>query len=418
MKVTPRSKALPSGEIRKDYVVTMPMVAGKRGMTRVFTTREAADTFLSEQKEKKRDHGNAALAILPATAQRYAAVEARLVSRGATIEQAADFYLEHHKPVKEHITLGDLLDRCVLDMELRKVRGHSISTFACACRSFIAGRTTRDPASVTRDEIREWIYGNGWEPKTQRSYLQSIGQLLDWAVERELLAHSPLQRGAIKLPKLKRKDPEIFTTHQLVRLFRTAMSKHEFGEDPHSGERKQLPVYRRLLGFLALATFGGIRPFELTRLEVTAIDVDARTATLDGDVTKTSDRRVVDLSDNTIAWLRIWQTEFPQHEKAAPPSWDRLMKQLRKASGLIPWPHDVLRHCFASYYHAKHRDKAALQAQMGHSESEDTLDRHYRAVRGPDGRPINAQTAEQFWKITPTSVMNSAERADREPTAE
>jgi hypothetical protein len=61
------------------------------------------------------------------------------------------------------------------------------------------------------------------------------------------------------------------------------------------------------------------------------------------------------------------------------------MKGLRGAAKLRPWPHDVLRHCFPSYFHATHRDKARLQNQMGHSANEDTLDKHHRAVRLPRG---------------------------------
>jgi integrase len=204
----------------------------------------------------------------------------------------------------------------------------------------------------------------------------------------------------IALPKLVKKEPAIFTIEQIERLFTTALQAKAPGVDI-DGKRRDLPIYRRLLGFLALATFGGIRPFELTRLEVSAIDLEAGHVPLDAKVTKTNDRRVVELSENCVAWLRIWRAEFPEHKFAAPPSWDRLMKGLRGEAKLRPWPHDVLRHCFASYFHATHGDKARLQNQMGHSEAEDTLDRHYRAVRGPDGKPVTKEQAGKFWLVGP-----------------
>jgi integrase len=214
--------------------------------------------------------------------------------------------LDHQAPVKERTTLETLLNRCVLDLELRQVASKTIATFSCACRSFVEPRTSRELASVTREEIRGWIYGHGWEPKTQRGYLGALTQLFAWAVEEKYLAESPLRpdvrtgrrKSAIKLPKLVNKEPKIFTVEQIERLFKTALTHKQPGEDLVTGERGMLPVLRRLIGFIALATFGGIRPFELMRLETSAIDLSAGIVPLDAKVTKTNDRRVVELSPN------------------------------------------------------------------------------------------------------------------------
>ena len=409
MKIRPRKRKI-KGRVYRDFVVDLGLVendAGERKrQTRAFPTSEEAEKFLAEKSQLRRRHGDAAMTLAPGTALRYADVEARLGKAGATIEQAADYYLENHKPVKELIDLGTLLDRCILDMELRAVASNTVSTFNCACRSFVEPRRSRALATVTREEIREWIYGQRWEPKTQRGYLGALSGLLTWAVEEGYLARTPLVKSArnkpaIRLPKLVKKEPAIFTVEQLERLFTTALTKHAIGLNRANGKREPMPVYRRLLGFLALATFGGVRPFELTRLEVTSLDLAARHVPLDAKVTKTNDRRIVELSANCVAFLRIWRAEFPNYKHVAPPSWDRLMKGLRKAAGLRPWPHDVLRHCFASYFHATHADKSRLQNQMGHSESEDTLDKHYRAVRMPDGKPLTKKEAAKFWKIVP-----------------
>lgn len=397
----------------RDFVVDLGFVkqadGSKKRQARTFADEGEAKRFVAEKSELRRRHGDAALTLAPDVALRYASVELRLASAGASIEQAADYYLAKHRPVKERLALGELLDRCVLDMELRQVAGNTIATFSCACRSFVTPRQARELATITREEIRGWIYGNGWEPKTQRGYLGALTQLFAWAVEEGYLTESPVKpdvssgrrKPAIKLPKVVKREPRIFTVEQVQRLFSTALHKHELGEDTQSGKRGQTRVYRRLLGYLALATFGGIRPFELVRLETSALDLEAGHVPLDARVTKTSDRRVVELSANCVRWLRVWRAEFPDYTHVAPPSWDRLMKKLRVAAGLTPWPHDVLRHCFASYFHAQYGDKARLQNQMGHSEGEDTLDRHYRAVRGPDGKPVTKAEAAKFWAIAP-----------------
>lgn len=409
VKIRPRKRKI-NGRVYRDFVVDLGFVqdaaGSKKRKTRTFKTSGEAEAFLSEKKDLRRRHGDAAMLLPQETALRYASIEERLAAAGVTIEQAADFWLENHKPVKERLTIGELLDRCVLDMELRKVAGNSIATFSCACRSFVTPRQTREAGAITREEIREWIFGNGWEPKTQRGYLGAIVELFNYGVrDAQCLAKSPLAKVdgklPIKLPKLTKKEPAIFTVEQIERLFATALTKMETGLDRDDDHRKPMPVYRRLLGFLALATFAGIRPFELVRLEVSAIDLKAGHVPLDAKVTKTNDRRIVDLSPNCVRWLRLWRAEFPNYTHVAPPSWDRLMKKLRAAAKLRPWPHDVLRHCFASYFHARHGDKTKLQNQMGHSQSEDTLDKHYRAVRGADGRPVTKAQALKFWKIAP-----------------
>ena len=122
-------------------------------------------------------------------------------------------------------------------------------------------------------------------------------------------------------------------------------------------------------------------------------------------MTKTNDRRVLELSANAVKWLKLWLKGIPELRAcrtALVGSADE--GGLRKAAGLRPWPHDVLRHCFASYFHATHGDKTRLQNQMGHSESEDTLDRHYRAVQIARGKALTEKEAAAFWRIAPDSV--------------
>jgi hypothetical protein len=43
---------------------------------------------------------------------------------------------------------------------------------------------------------------------------------------------------------------------------------------------------------------------------------------------------------------------------------------------------------------------------MGHEESEDTLFRHYRAVRTVSGEIITRKLAEEFWGLLPTQIRD------------
>lgn len=71
----------------------------------------------------------------------------------------------------------------------------------------------------------------------------------------------------------------------------------------------------------------------------------------------------------------------------------------------------MLRHTFATYHYAQHADRAKLQAMMGHSEDEDTLDQHYRAVLTTTGKTVSRRLAAGFWGLTPRQVRLSVQAA-------
>ncbi len=66
--------------------------------------------------------------------------------------------------------------------------------------------------------------------------------------------------------------------------------------------------------------------------------------------------------------------------------------RLREAAGLTKWPHNVLRHLFASYHYARHTDYRGLAQQMGNLESQA---RKYVVLLDDPG------DAERYWRITP-----------------
>jgi hypothetical protein len=70
----------------------------------------------------------------------------------------------------------------------------------------------------------------------------------------------------------------------------------------------------------------------------------------------------------------------------------RTLHSVRAAAGLLPWPKDVLRHCFGSYWLAVHRDRAHLAELMGNSLA--VIKVHYR-------RAIPPSVAKEYWELTP-----------------
>lgn len=385
------------------WEVDLGIVEGKR-VRRVFKTRGEAEIWLAEQKALLKGHGESAVAISEADRVRFAAARDQLAMVNASIEDAVRFFLQHHRPLKADLGLGRLLDLAADDKRLNGARERYVSQFLCSCRSFLRGKEDRGASTVTKDEVRRWVLGNGWKPKTQRVYLGDLRTLFAWAVENDYLATNPIagDAGFIKLAEMEDGEITAFDPETCARLLWWLL----FGRYERWDAAQRVMVeadYRELLGFAALTMFAGVRPVEVERIQLGQLDLRGRTVIVRGRDAKTRQRRVVELDGVCVAWLRLWQRLCPGCP-FRPRNFTRRWKALRKAAGLKEWPHDVLRHTAATYDYALHGDTARLQSRLGHSEDEDTLFRHYRAVVTLEGRAVSRRLAEEFYSLTPRRV--------------
>jgi integrase len=151
-------------------------------------------------------------------------------------------------------------------------------------------------------------------------------------------------------------------------------------------------------------------------MEAGAINLDEGTVIVLAETAKTGSRRVVDLSDNAVAWLR--SVERPVGRLCVG-RWSERWRAFRRGCGwgvgaddkgerslafkaavkAVPvtrgrWRADVLRHTFASMHYAHFQDEGLLKAQMGHWERADTLHRYYRALK-------TRAEAGAFWELRP-----------------
>ena len=109
---------------------------------------------------------------------------------------------------------------------------------------------------------------------------------------------------------------------------------------------------------------------------------------LDASITKTADSRTVRIRPNLEKWLAAYPVEKYPPCRATPTR----IKALHKRAG-VPWPHDCLRHSFATYAYEQAHDAAAVAAELGHAGTS-VFFKHYRALASPgDG--------ERFFSIVP-----------------
>lgn len=384
MKV--RSITYPSGTKRYQLDLGTVIVDGKRRRLQTyFGTKAAAEAALDEAKKKRREHGDSAIALTDEDRIRFAAAKERLGAVNAKIEDAVDFYLKHARPAKGPIKLDELFKKFAFEKEMQGKRKRYRQQLKCSCMSFIRGSEERPAHTVSRDDVKQWLHGQGWKAKTMAVYLGDLRSFFGWALDEKYVTMNPCLE--IETPAGETEEIVTMAVRQAERLLVAAHTSWDI-ESRHP--------FADLLGYAAIGLFGGVRPEELQKTPKAMIDLDAGTVVVLGRHAKTRQRRVVDLSGNAVAWLREWFRLCPDQAMIIPPNFRPRWERLRQGCGWeLPWPHDIMRHTFASMHYAMHQNEALLQVQLGHI-NKNTLFKHYRAVK-------TKKEAAAFWKLIPTS---------------
>lgn len=275
-----------------------------------------------------------------------------------------------------------LIERCLEAKWEENKRPRNLSQLKCSASSFARWRDQGERSSheISQRDVETWLKSQDWAPKTRNVYLTDLQTIFAWGVAQGHVGLNPCEGVA----RATLEDGEIasLSVAQCRRLLETC--------------REGWP---ELLGYVTLGLFAGIRPEELARLTWDAVDAEAGTVVVSGARSKTRRRRVVDLEPNARAWLAFAKRT---ESKVVPPNFTRRWKALRKAAGLLEdWPHDALRHTYATYHYAHFQDEARLQVQMGHASAA-LLHQHYRALRTPaEGKAfwaIQQDTSDNFEK--------------------
>lgn len=349
----------------------------KKRVQRFFKTRIEAEEFADRQRERLKAHDVSSLALTENDRIHFQAERDRLARAGATIRAAVDFYLAHHKPLKDPLALSALLERCALAKEMAGMRKRSLQTFRCSCRSFLRGREDREAQAVTKEEVKTWVLGQGFAPKTQRVYLGDVRALFAWALAENYVGANPVagEDGFIELATMEEGEIAALDVEQCAALLRTAMLGRTIVRTRAGTgrwtQREEPGGFRPLLGYVAVTLFAGVRPErEAGTMLAAQIDLHGRALIVTARGSKTRQRRVVELSRTAVVWLRLWRRLCPAQSAVVPKNFKRLWKALREQAGLTTWPHDVARHTAATYHYAAHQNTAQLQAWLGHSEGE------------------------------------------------
>jgi integrase len=367
---------------RKRWMLDLRYLGGKREF---YETEDEAKAVRDVKLAEVRKHGSSALSLSHADRVEFCLAKDRLVKLGLTIREAVDFVEEHHQVIKP-LPIREALELLVAEKEAAGVRERTIKNLRGTVFSFERSVAGKLVSEVSHDDVVNWLGGNGWAPATVRTKRIDLQTFFRAAVARKWATHDPTK--SLEREHLDEQAPGILTVEQCRSLL--------------EGCRKVQPIF---CGFISLALFAGIRPEELERMDQSDIDLVRGYAEVRADVAKTRQRRLVELSKNCKAWIKVG-LELPPLNSRGRMNKARLMagfegfrKQVQggkeqwvKVPGEA-WPHDAMRHSFASYHLALHGSAEQTSLQMGHRSS-DMLFRHYREL-------VTKQEAEKFWRISP-----------------
>lgn len=351
------------------FIVDLGLINGKRARYS-FRTREEAETFAESKRVERQNEGTAALGLSQETRQDAAKAAAILLPAGVSLLQAAEYYQQHVLAYRDAPLVAEIVRRMVEDAERNDRRDRTVSELKSRLDLFTEAFPDRRLSEITVEEIEEWINDEDWSPRTRINYLTKISQLFNYALRHRWVDANIVDR--IERPTVEDKEPGILTVDQAAALLQ------------HAGRHG-------LLAYVATGLFAGLRSAELLRLQWSAINLVEKSIVVGAQIAKKRSRRVVEICPALEAFLTATEPGTGALVQGA--SFRENLDALRKAAGLAEWPHNGLRHSFASYHLAAFGDALRTATILGHKDP-GVVHNHYKAL-------VQKSEALRFWNLRP-----------------
>ncbi|MFA5262372.1 MAG: tyrosine-type recombinase/integrase [Opitutaceae bacterium] len=361
------------------YELDFGRLGGKR--KRLYrTTATAAIETAKRVTREIREHGQLAVALT--TSQRYEAAVCFDTLREAkvSLRSVVDDWLKAHPAGHMDKTLEVVCAELIAKKKAGNRRERYIQDLTCKFRFFTKHFPKRPISTITTEDIESLVSRQKWVPVSQRTYVQGLNVLFNYGIRRGYCGSNPCL--ALELPEVDEREPVIMTVEQAEQALNACQGSQEMIE---------------CLPYVSIGLFCGIRPTEIERLDWEQVSIAQRTITVLGANAKGRDRRPVEMSNNLAAWLQpVAQDKGPVIPVQVRETRDRV----KQALGWKKWPHDILRHSYASYHFAEHKNASSTQYNMGHNNAQ-VLFSHYKSL-------VTPEAAKAFWAIYPQKAEQAA----------
>jgi integrase len=337
-----------------------------------FKTRAEADAERKRQLTTLERHGREAVGLPQHELSDFIRARKTLADYGKTINDAVGFFVDHMERIRRcKVTVAQLTDE-VLEAKRRDgMSGAYLSDLKIRLARFCRDFGDRPIASVTVEEIDNWLRSLEGSPKSRANYRANIGVLFSYATKRRMLETNPVLHTA--KPKLPDNPPQIFTVDELWTLLEAA-------------NRVAVDV----VPMLAIGAFAGLRDAEIKRLDWSEVDLARGHIEIKAAKAKSARRRIIPIQPNLAEWLRPYAA---MQGSVVPEGARGKLDRVCKAAGLSRWPNNGLRHSFASYRLAACYDAPRVAGELGHT-SPQMLYSTYRELVLPT-------EAQRYWKLVP-----------------
>jgi integrase len=371
-------------------------------------------------------------ASLELAAAEYAAAVTRLGA--VSLSQAVDFYLKRHP-----VHIAPKMVKEVVDELLAVKREDKLSTRYLKQLEYdmnrLLVRFKGRILDITGPEIIEWLRSLEVGPRTRNNLRNSVQVLFNFAISRKYLPKDHDELEAVPVAKDRDGEIEVFTPKEMAEILEVASPK--------------------IIPFLAISAFAGVRHAELQRLNWAQVKKESKVIEIRAGTAKTASRRVIPIVPNLYAWLeKYWQEagkiadyanmvlqfvevtrlinvkrraewakangiteqELKEADDRAKVRMAKLTRKERRSErailpgaetaedeGWIPfkWKHNALRHSFITYRVAETQNVAQVALEAGNSPR--MIFQHYREL-------VTPEEAKRWFAISPK--QDQAEKSE------
>ncbi len=360
-----------------------------------FKTERAAEEWKAERMEEARAHGTDT-ALTSAERATVIDTRAELEELGLSLRDAVAFSIDYRRRSLRACTMAELVADAIAARKRAGLSDRHIKGMEGRLGRFNESFGTRSVATITTQEIEDWLHELELSPSSVNSYRRMLVLAFNDAIKKNFTTENP----AAKVIQSKEVESEVSIL------------------SPEDAEKLLQGADAEILPVVAIGLFTGLRDSELKRLDWTEVRIKAGKVVVKASKAKSARSRSVAISENLKAWLT-------PHVKTSGPVWPengrKRLEAARRAAGfgapkevaksieanktnpekpvLKVWPENGMRHSFATYHLFHHKDAGALALEMGHTDCS-IIFKHYRNVDATD------QDAANFWNISPEVAAN------------
>jgi len=370
-----------------------PRVKGK-GSRLYFATLEEAKQKAKDLAFQHANQGKEALHF--PTELRIEAMEctALLEPFGVSLREAVQHYVKwagEHRQRSESRSMNDcfadFMAACELDMTLGEISKLTYHGVRKRINQLKAIWSDTPIMAVSRQDVLQHLDDLKLSGKSARTRINTravLSKFFNFTVEKGWIAHSPC--AGIKI-KAAENDVTTLTVEQAEALMNAASeAKYAAGMVP----------------YFALCLFAGLRPSEARRLDWSRIRFEDGRIEILKSITKTKRRRWAKIEANGLEWLKPHRKASGLIVDFSEMTWKRQFHWIRDKAGMsakgeggndVQWDEDIMRHSYASYWLAVHKNAAELAELMGNTVT---------IIRKNYENAMLESVGKQYWAIEPS----------------